>query len=250
MKANLDEIREGLSDDSPETLITFALKKFSNRLVIASSLGLEDQVITHMAVNINPSVRIFVLDTGRLHDETYQTLEKTKKQLNVAYEIYFPKSDLVEKIVSEKGINLFYESVENRKACCNVRKVEPLNRALKTADAWITGLRKAQSQTRIDLQMVEWDESHSMLKLNPLLNWSEEDVWAYIKKHNVPYNTLHDNGYPSIGCAPCTRAITPNEDVRAGRWWWEDPQNKECGLHVVDGKLTRKPKENQKEAFE
>lgn len=250
MNDSVLEIQNGVSDDSPESLISYVLKKYGNKLVIASSLGLEDQVITHMATTINPQVRVFVLDTGRLHDETYRVLADTKKKYDVAYEIYFPNTTAVQDMVNAKGINLFYDNVENRKTCCAVRKVEPLNRALQTADAWITGLRQGQSQTRTKMHAVEWDASHNMVKINPLIHWNEADVWAYIHKHNVPYNSLHDKGFPSIGCAPCTRAIEPGEDLRAGRWWWEEPQHKECGLHVIDGKLVRTPKETKKEAFE
>lgn len=244
------EIQNGVLDDSPESLLSFVIKKYGNNLVIASSLGLEDQVITHMAINIDPAVRVFILDTGRLHDETYKVLADTKARYNVAYEIYFPDTNAVQEMVNQKGINLFYESVENRKTCCGIRKVEPLNRVLSTADAWVTGLRQGQSQTRTEMHAVEWDAGHTMVKINPLIHWSEDRVWAYIRQHNIPYNSLHDKGFPSIGCAPCTRAIEPGEDLRAGRWWWEEPQHKECGLHVVDGKLVRKPKEIKKEAFE
>jgi len=250
MQELIHQIEEGGADNRPETLLRAVIERFGKRLVIASSLSIEDQVITHMAVQIDPSVRVFVLDTGRLHDETYQVLADTKKQWDVAYEIYFPNAKAVEEMVNAKGINLFYESVENRKTCCGIRKVEPLNRVLATADAWVTGLRKAQSTTRLEGARVEWDAAHNMVKINPLMDWSEEQVWAYIKAHKVPYNSLHDKGFPSIGCAPCTRAVAPGEDIRAGRWWWEDPQHKECGLHVVDGKLVRKQSEVKKEAFE
>lgn len=250
MQDAIKAIRNEVQGGSPQALLKAVMDRFGSSLVIASSLGLEDQVITHMAMEINPNVRVFVLDTGRLHEETYKTLAETREKLGVNYEIYFPEAKAVEELVSAKGINLFYESVENRKQCCGVRKVEPLNRVLKTADAWVTGLRQAQSPTRTDMQSVEWDESHQMIKINPLISWSEEEVWDYIRTQDVPYNSLHDKGFPSIGCSPCTRAIEVGEDIRAGRWWWEDPQNKECGLHFENGKLVRKPAVKKTEAFE
>ncbi len=218
---------------------------YESKLVLASSLGLEDQVLTHAFITAVDNPRIFVLDTGRLHNETYETMAKTSQKYGFHYEVYCPNQEDLELLIRDKGINLFYDSVENRKACCGVRKVEPLGRVLSTADAWLTGLRKGQSVTRTDLSIAEWDASHQNLKFNLLLEWSETDVWEYIRAHDVPYNSLHDQGFPSIGCAPCTRAITPGEDLRAGRWWWETPEQKECGLHVVDGKLVRKNKSKE-----
>ncbi|MEK7298768.1 MAG: phosphoadenylyl-sulfate reductase [Candidatus Margulisiibacteriota bacterium] len=227
-----------------EALVEQALVEFGSELVIASSLGAEDQVLTHMAVEAGKprglSPRVFVLDTGRLHQETYDTLEASRAFFGISYEVLFPDREAVEKMVREKGPNLFYESVDNRKACCYVRKVEPLGRVLKTARAWVTGQRREQSITRAEVQPVEWDPTHQLLKLNPLWNWSSAQVWDYIRAHHIPYNKLHDQGFPSIGCAPCTRAVAPGEDERAGRWWWEQAENKECGLHIVDGKLVRK----------
>ena len=243
-------LQQELKQASAQDVLVRVLAEFGNRIVLASSLGAEDQVLTHMAFSINPDVRVFVLDTGRLHSETYDVIAETQSKLGVKYEIYFPDAKSVEDMVNEKGINLFYASVENRKTCCGIRKVEPLRRALSSADAWITGLRRSQSVTRAKLDTVEWDDAHNMLKVNPLADWSEDDVWQYIKLNSVPYNALHDVGFPSIGCAPCTRAIAPGEDVRAGRWWWEDPANKECGLHVVDGKLVRAKSGDSKEVFE
>ena len=226
-------------------LISEALSFFQDKLILASSLGAEDQVLTHMLVtalaksDYSGKARIFILDTGRLHSETYEVMAETAQKYHIEYDVYFPKTEAIEKMVRSKGINLFYESIENRRECCSIRKVEPLNRALSTADAWITGIRKEQSPTRESFQSVEWDDAHQMIKLNPLLNWTEEMVWDYIKTHDLPYNKLHDQGYPSIGCAPCTRAVKPGEDARSGRWWWESKDTKECGLHVVDGKLQR-----------
>jgi phosphoadenosine phosphosulfate reductase len=202
-------------------------------IVLASSLGAEDQVLTHMILTINPKARIFVLDTGRLHQETYDVLGMTMARYGMHYEVYFPDTESVETLLREKGPNSFYESIENRKECCRIRKVEPLGRALKGVHAWITGQRRDQSQTRTALEEIEWDAAHHCLKLNPLAEWTTEAVWAYIEKHDIPVNYLHKKGFPSIGCAPCTRAVKPGEDQRAGRWWWENPDGKECGLHVA-----------------
>lgn len=208
-----------------------ASKEFGTNLAFATSLGLEDQVITHMIALLGLPIRIFTLDTGRLFPETYELIDRTCSKFNITIEVVFPDFRQVEKMVAEKGINLFYESIENRKTCCNIRKSEPLARALHGCNAWITGLRRQQSVTRHHMQVVEWDELHELIKINPLIDWSEAQVRDYVAKHNIPYNILHDKGFPSIGCQPCTRAIAPGEDIRAGRWWWEQPDQKECGLH-------------------
>ncbi len=205
--------------------------QFSDGVVFSTSLGQEDQVITDAVFRNSFSVKIFTLDTGRLFNETYELLEKTTARYKKSIQIYFPLSGSVEEFVNIKGINSFYESVENRKECCYIRKVEPLNRALKGAKIWITGLRAEQSENRRQTSMIEWDDNRKLYKYNPLINWSYSDVLRYIKEFNVPYNILHDKGFVSIGCAPCTRAIEPGENARAGRWWWESSQ-KECGLHV------------------
>ena len=177
--------------------------------------------------------RLFTLDTGRLNQETYDCMDAIRERYGVQIEVFFPEATGVEKMVRENGLNLFYNSVELRKLCCGVRKVEPLNRALKDLDAWMTGLRREQAVTRVDVRKVELDKDHGdIVKINPLVDWSYDDVWEYIRKNNLPYNRLHKQGYPSIGCAPCTRAVRPGEDLRAGRWWWENPNTKECGLHV------------------
>ena len=211
-----------------------------DRIALASSLGAEDQVLTHMVLSIKPDARIFVLDTGRFHSETYELMTETMKKYNMRYEVLFPERTDIEQLESEHGPNLFYESVENRKKCCESRKVKPLKRILSTLDVWITGLRRDQAVTRGTIGKVEWDRDNALIKLNPLAHWSEEDVWDYIRKHDIPHNKLHDQGFPSIGCAPCTRAIKVGEDIRAGRWWWETPEQKECGLHLVKGKLDRR----------
>jgi phosphoadenosine phosphosulfate reductase len=177
------------------------------------------------------NTKVFTLDTGRLFPETYELIEKTNRKYGIKIEVYFPDYRRVEEMVRTKGINLFYESVENRKLCCHIRKIEPLKRAFENLEVWICGLRKDQSVTRFFTQAVEWDETNGLIKINPLINWTEKMVWDYIRQHEVPYNTLHDKGFPSIGCQPCTRAVNKGEDIRSGRWWWEMPEQKECGLH-------------------
>ncbi len=199
----------------------------------ASSLGAEDMVLTDLIVHQRLEIEIFSLDTGRLPPETYDLIAEVKKHYGLALRLYTPRHDLVEAWTHEHGINAFYESVELRQGCCFVRKVEPLQRALAGRKAWITGLRAQQAASRDGLSLRSVDSANGGLeKFNPLAEWSEREVWAYLKLNGVPYNALHDRFYPSIGCAPCTRPITPGEDVRAGRWWWEHPQSKECGLHV------------------
>ncbi len=203
---------------------------FPRKVVFSSSLGQEDQVITDAIFKNLIPVKVFTIDTGRLFNEAYELLDKTTARYKQRVQVYFPDADDVEEFAVKKGINGFYESVENRKECCHIRKVKPLSRALAGADVWITGLRAEQSANRKDMPMIEWDENKQLYKFNPLINWSYDDVLDYIKEFNVPYNSLHDRGFLSIGCAPCTRAIEPGEDARAGRWWWETSQ-KECGLH-------------------
>jgi len=198
----------------------------------ANSFGAEDMVLTDIILKNKLAIEIFSLDTGRLPIETYDLIALVESHYQTKLNVYFPQATAVEFYVKTNGINGFYESIELRKSCCHMRKVEPLQRALKGKDAWITGMRAAQATTRVSLPTREFDEANQLEKLNPLSDWSEQEVWAYIRMHDVPYNKLHDQFYPSIGCAPCTRAIAMGEDVRAGRWWWEDPTNKECGLHV------------------
>lgn len=213
-----------------------ALKKtaglFPGTVKFSSSLGQEDQVLTHVIGRNKIDIKIFTLDTGRLFNEIYELIEKTEARYQLKIETFFPKAELVQQIVNEKGINLFYESVENRQTCCGVRKVEPLNRALQGTQVWITGLRAEQNEHRKHVDMVEWLEDKKMYKINPLLHWTYQEMIDFINKNNVPYNPLHDKGFISIGCAPCTRAVEPGEDARAGRWWWE-ASHKECGLHLV-----------------
>ncbi len=207
-------------------------EKFPGQVVFSTSLGQEDQVLNAIIGKHNLPVRIFTLDTGRLFPESYDLLEKTNLRYKIPIEVYFPDANDVQAYVNNKGINAFYESVENRKECCYIRKVKPLNRALAGAKVWITGLRAEQSDNRKDMHVVEWDEERQLYKYNPILHWSFDEMIRYINENDVPYNPLHDKGFISIGCAPCTRAIEPGEDVRAGRWWWE-LSKKECGLHSV-----------------
>lgn len=230
-KEEISTLNEALQGASPQEVLAQVLQKFGDKIALSSSLGAEDQVLTDMLMKINPKARIFTLDTGRLFPETYDLIDRTSRKYKTKIEVFFPEHQKVEKMVNEKGINLFYESVENRKFCCHLRKIEPLQRAFAKLDAWVCGLRAGQAITRKDIALVEWDENNGLVKVNPLASWSEEQVWAYIHEHKVPYNVLHDKGFPSIGCQPCTRAVEPGEDVRAGRWWWENPDTKECGLH-------------------
>jgi len=208
-------------------------------VVFASSLAAEDMVLTDMILRAGLPITIFTLETGRLHRETLGVLDRIKETYGYDVALYRPQAEAVDAYVKQNGLNAFYDSVEMRKECCRIRKVEPLERALAGNKAWVTGQRRAQSATRSALDVQEQDDAHGMIKFNPLADWSEQDVWHYIRSNAVPYNPLHDKGYPSIGCEPCTRAIQPGEDVRAGRWWWENADSKECGLHVVDGKLIR-----------
>lgn len=192
-----------------------------------------------MLVKINPTLDVLVLDTGRFHQETYDLLEESMKKYNLNYKIYFPNTKKIEDFVREYGPNPFYQSIDLRKKCCWIRKIEPLQRALKGYKAWITGLRCKQSITRRGIEKIEWDDNNNLFKINPLADWSADQVWNYVRKNKVPYNKLHDQGFPSIGCAPCTRPIKPGEDIRAGRWWWENPKNRECGLHIKQKSLVK-----------
>jgi phosphoadenosine phosphosulfate reductase len=206
--------------------------EFPSGVTFSSSFSFEDQVITHEILSNNLPVSIFTLDTGRLFAETYSVWNTTNEKYNTRIKPYYPNHEAIEKFVTEKGPNSFYESVQNRKDCCFIRKVEPLKRALAGNAVWITGLRAEHSPSRSDLTLFEWDETNQVIKYNPLLNWTTQQIKDYINDNDVPYNPLHDRGFVSIGCAPCTRAIRPGEDFRAGRWWWEDSDKKECGLHV------------------
>lgn len=200
--------------------------------VFANSLGAEDMVLTDLIYESSADIENFTLDTGRLPEETYALIQKITEKYGQSPKIYFPEQQRIETFTRQQGINAFYQNVELRKECCYIRKVEPLKRALKDKQAWITGLRREQAVTRADLPVEEWDADNGLHKFNPLADWNQEEIWEYIYAREVPYSALHDQGFPSIGCEPCTRAISKDEDVRAGRWWWEDPASKECGLHL------------------
>ncbi len=228
----IEQLNAKAKDLNAQQIIQLSATEFGGRIKFASSLGEEDQVITDIIARLAPSIGVFTLDTGRLYQESYDLLAKTQKKYdNLRFQVYFPEAKAVEEMVQSKGINLFYESIDNRKMCCGVRKVEPLKRALADVDAWIVGLRKEQAVTRGGIQIFEWDAANQKIKVNPLADWKLEQVHQYIKEHKVDVNPLHAQGFISIGCAPCTRAVKPGEDIRAGRWWWENPEQKECGLH-------------------
>lgn len=235
MEKLIRHLNEQLSKSSAFEILSFFIREYDGKLAFGTSFGAEDQVITDMIARIDTKTKIFTLDTGRIFPETYETLQNTMEKYEMNIEVYFPNSESVERMVNSKGINLFYDSVENRRLCCQVRKIEPLKRAMMGVDVWVTGIRKEQSVTRILTEIVEFDTGTGKIKVNPLADWTEEDVWAYIRENDVPYNKLHDRGFPSIGCQPCTRAVGPGEDVRSGRWWWETPEQKECGLHKSNG---------------
>jgi len=228
-------------EDAAAELVSQIARDFAPA-AFASSLGAEDMVITDLIARTGAAIEIFTLDTGRLPEETYRLIQDIRNRYDLAITAYAPDAAAVERYVAANGPNAFYESVEMRKECCRIRKVEPLKRALTGKKAWLTGLRREQSLTRADLAFREWDADHKLDKFNPLIDWSTDEVWAYVKAHEVPYSALHDKGYPSIGCAPCTRAITPGEDIRAGRWWWENPETKECGLHFDPAKAALQSK--------
>lgn len=226
-----------LEDDvdamSAPDAIAWALDRFHPRIALASSFGAEDVVVIDLLMRRRPDARVFTLDTGRLPEETYALMDRIRSRYGIDIETQFPDREEVETMVVAKGPYSFRESVENRKECCRIRKVEPLRRALRGLDAWITGLRRDQAPTRSAVRKLERDASLSGLwKINPIADWTHAQIWAYVREHDLPYNALHDQGYPSIGCSPCTRAVQPWEDIRAGRWWWENPEQKECGLHT------------------
>ncbi len=227
----IEKLNSELSGRSSLELLDYFISNYNDKIGFATSFGVEDQILTEMIHKLQKPIKIFTLDTGRLFPETYDLIDKTKSRYKLDIQIYFPDSREVETMVNSKGINLFYQSIEDRKLCCGVRKIKPLHRALKGLDVWISGLRREQSPTRTKMKLVEWDELNGLVKVNPLIEWTEKESWDYIHKYNIPYNILHDQGYLSIGCQPCTRAIQKGENSRAGRWWWEDPVTKECGLH-------------------
>lgn len=239
LQTDIDSAAAQLKGKTPQEVLTWALGNY-DKISLASSFGAEDVALIDMIAKIKPDADVFTLDTGRLNAETYEVIAKVQQKYpQLQLRIMFPQAEAVEQMVSDKGINLFYDSVENRKQCCFIRKVEPLGRATKGLNAWITGLRRDQTANRSTMETVELDGDRNIAKINPLIDWTNEQVWEYIHANGVPYNALHDQNFPSIGCAPCTRAVEAGEDLRAGRWWWE-MSNQECGLHVTsDGRLVR-----------
>lgn len=229
-----------LEKKNAQEILKWALDTYKEKVALSSSFQCEESVLIDMLFKLTGSgskFRVFTLDTGRMNEETYEVMERMREKYGISIESQFPDREAVEKLEREKGLYSFRESVENRKECCHIRKVIPLNRALANLDAWITGLRTEQSVTRTDTQKIQPDAPRKgIVKINPLIDWTSEQVWDYVKKNKVPYNRLHDMGYPSIGCAPCTRAVKPGEGIRAGRWWWENPEHKECGLHLPQQK--------------
>lgn len=234
----LEKIKQQTEGLEPIEALKLLAKKFPGQVVFSSSFGWEDQAVTHMIFSNQIPIKIFTLETGRLFPETYYVWNRTMEIYGQPIHAYYPQHDPLEQMVNTKGPNSFYESVENRKECCGIRKLEPLKRALAGNECWITGIRAEQSPNRQVMDNIEWDEQHMLIKFHPIFNWTLDEVKEYIKQHNIPYNTLHDRGFPSIGCLPCTRAVQPGEDFRAGRWWWEDQDKKECGLHelIIDNK--------------
>ena len=232
LKDHIPCLTQTANDVSIDEFLLALTRKFPGAVTFSTSFSYEDQVITDKILSNNLPVKIFTLDTGRLFPETYSVWRSTNEKYNTHVKAYYPDAISLENFVAEKGPNAFYESIENRKDCCYIRKVAPLKRALKDNSIWITGLRAEHSVDRNDMPQVEWDESNHVIKYHPILHWTTEEVKQYINENDIPYNSLHDKGFVSIGCAPCTRAIRPGEDFRAGRWWWEDNTKKECGLHV------------------
>jgi phosphoadenosine phosphosulfate reductase len=231
VQKQFDELKQLLCK-SFEADLENSAKYFPGNVIFSTSFSEEDQVIGHQIFSDNLNIKVFTLDTGRLFMETYSVWSRTTEKYQKSIHAFYPDAVALQQFVTEKGPNSFYETVENRKQCCHIRKVEPLQRALLGNQLWITGIRAEHSPNRHDMQQLEWDEANKIFKYHPLLHWSTEQVKSFIQQHQIPYNALHDKGFVSIGCAPCTRAIKPGEDFRAGRWWWEDSSKKECGLHV------------------
>ena len=230
----VDELNRRFSGGEPEEVLAWAVEKLHPRVALATSFQVQGSVLIDMLLKTSPFARVFTLDTGRLNPETYKTAELVREKYGARVEVVFPDSGEVGEMVSERGVNLFYRGVENRRLCCDIRKVRPLGRYLKQMDGWITSLRSEQTAQRASARKFEIDSVHGgILKINPMVDWTEERVWEYVKSNGVPYNELHDRGYPSIGCAPCTRAVSPGGDPRSGRWWWETGSDKECGIHFA-----------------
>ncbi|WP_434060878.1 phosphoadenylyl-sulfate reductase [Sphingobacterium hotanense] len=229
----IEQLKSDLAGLDAREILTYVNARFGEEAIFSTSFGIEDQVITHLLSEINATTRVFTLDTGRLFPETYYVWNRTLDIYKLPIQAYYPRTEAVEELISTKGPSSFYESTENRKECCFIRKIEPLKRAIKGYKVWITGIRAEQSENRDHMEFIEWDEGNQIIKVHPLFNWTLEMVETFLKVNFVPYNPLHDKEFPSIGCQPCTRAIAAGEDFRAGRWWWEDKSKKECGLHVT-----------------
>ena len=234
MSAQTEYIKQQVAGLDPVEALALLANTFPGKIIFSTSFGWEDQVITHMIFANKLPIKVFTLETGRLFPETYYVWNRTMEMYGQPIHAYYPNNELLEQMVNTKGPNSFYESVDNRKECCGIRKLEPLKRALTGNEVWITGIRAEQSINRQFMDNVEWDDQNNLIKFHPIYEWTLDDIKNYIKQHNIPYNTLHDRGFPSIGCAPCTRAVREGEDFRAGRWWWEDQSKKECGLHGVN----------------
>ncbi len=235
---SLKKLQQQLEALGSEEALSLLAATFPGQVTFSSSFSFEDQVISHQILHNHFPINIFTLDTGRLFAETYSVWTSTNTRYQANIKAYYPDHAALEAFVLEKGPNSFYESVENRKSCCGIRKVEPLKRALAGNAVWITGLRAEHSSARHNLPQLEWDDANRIIKYHPLLHWTTDETRTYIDTHNIPYNPLHDRGFVSIGCAPCTRAIRPGEDFRAGRWWWEDSSKKECGLHETENSIS------------
>ncbi|GAB2696950.1 phosphoadenylyl-sulfate reductase [Mucilaginibacter koreensis] len=235
-----EELKQHTTGKTPEQALARLADTFPGEVVFSTSFGWEDQVITHMIFSNNLPIKVFTLETGRLFPETYYVWNRTMEKYGQPIHAYYPQHEALQQMVTAKGPSSFYDSVENRKECCGIRKIEPLKRALAGNKCWITGIRAEQSPNREDMENVEWDEGNQLVKFHPIFNWTLDEVKAYIKTNQIPYNVLHDRGFPSIGCQPCTRAVQPGEDFRAGRWWWEDQSKKECGLHSAQEIITEK----------
>lgn len=230
---NLIDLKDRLKGLDVVASLKFLAEEFKDQIVFSTSFGWEDQALTHIIFSHNIPIEVFTLETGRLFPETYYVWNRTLEIYNKPIHAYYPDKNLLEEMVSSKGPSSFYESVENRKECCYIRKIEPLKRALAGKACWITGIRAEQSTNRLGMDNLEWYEGNQIIKFHPLFDWTLADVKAFVKENHIVYNTLHDKGFPSIGCAPCTRAVREGEDFRAGRWWWEDQSKKECGLHAA-----------------
>lgn len=231
MIMGIDNLKNILQDKNPEEILKIIDEKYPGEVVFTTSFGIEDQVLTEIISKNKLNIKIVTLDTGRLFEETYKVFYNTKEKYKISIDVFYPQTEVVENLLSTKGPYSFYESIENRKECCYIRKVEPLSRAIHGYKIWVTGIRAQHSTGRASQEFVEYDKKNKIIKVHPVFNWTTSEIMDFIKKHNVPYNILYDKGFVSIGCSPCTRAILPGEDFRAGRWWWEDNSGKECGLH-------------------